>query len=192
MIDLETFGNTPDAVFATVGMVYFDPETGELGNTFYRAADVQDAFNVGRKVTASTLKWWLGQSEEAQAELFGIGEDHPLPLQVMLDEIARFVTEDAIVWARGATFDISILENAYAAANRRTPWKFRNVLDVRTLERMCGAHVPRPETRGTHHSALDDAIFQAEYVSKQWMFLQEKLGVSTLLVVPSEKEESDG
>ena len=55
------------------------------------------------------------------------------------------------------------------------PWKFWNVRDVRTV-----VDLAKPfrnlkkdyKRKGTHHNALDDAIFQASYVSDMTQALQ--------------------
>ncbi|MBK0004878.1 3'-5' exonuclease, partial [Erwinia sp. S38] len=35
MIDLETMGNKPNAAIVSIGAVFFEPDSGEIGNTFY-------------------------------------------------------------------------------------------------------------------------------------------------------------
>ncbi|MCV5360349.1 3'-5' exoribonuclease, partial [Escherichia coli] len=35
MIDLETMDNKPTSAIASIGAVFFDPETGEMGEQFY-------------------------------------------------------------------------------------------------------------------------------------------------------------
>ena len=186
MIDLETLGRSQEAAFVTIGAVYFDPETGEIGDTFYKRVDLSTSIRAGRKLDGDTIVWWFQQEEAARKELFG---PDALPYDEALDALETFVVRGAMVWSNGATFDIAILENAYQQAHRRTPWKFRNVWDVRTIGRICKGHVPKPAfEQGTKHNALDDAIFQAHWVSKQWQYLKEKLGPPSLLDVISKQE----
>lgn len=53
-------------------------------------------------------------------------------------------------------------------------WKFYSVRDCRTVEDMAQGLVCRKdiERRGDHHNALDDAVYQAEYISAMWKALK--------------------
>ncbi|WP_284144625.1 3'-5' exonuclease [Serratia marcescens] len=41
MLDLETLGKKPSAPILTIGAVLFNPHSGELGEQFYTAVDLQ-------------------------------------------------------------------------------------------------------------------------------------------------------
>jgi DNA polymerase III epsilon subunit-like protein len=43
MLDLETMGNGPRAAIVAIGAVEFDPDTGTVGERFYRAVDLATA-----------------------------------------------------------------------------------------------------------------------------------------------------
>ena len=77
------------------------------------------------------------------------------------------------LWGNGAGFDNVILMNAYKACRLRPNFSHWNDLDVRTIVKMgrdiLGIDPKSTLTReGVHHSALDDAKFQAKYVSAIW------------------------
>lgn len=172
MIDLETIGNTYNSAIVTVGACFFDPETGEIGPKFYRAVDWADAIRHGR-VDGETLKWWMQQSDEARAAAVQGKES----LADVLNSLADFYNRgrNARPWGNGATFDITILEHAYLRClGRKAPWDFWNIRDVRTIVDVASGICDRPKTfgKGTAHNALDDAVFQAEYVSKMWQALR--------------------
>tara|TARA_R110002020_G_scaffold274804_2_gene490007 strand:+ start:1242 stop:1754 length:513 start_codon:yes stop_codon:yes gene_type:complete len=158
MIDLETLGTAETSIFITCGACYFDPDTGEIGRKFYSAIDIQSSIDVGRTFSASTLKWWMGQGEDAKKQF----EEEGASLQDFLKQFGAFA-QDATVWGNGATFDISMLENAYGEGNQ--PWRFWNVRDCRTVEWLSKLDRGSFERKGVHHNALDDAIYQAEYIS---------------------------
>lgn len=172
MIDLETFGNTYNSAIVTIGACFFDPETGEIGPKFYRAIDIADAIRFGR-TDGDTLKWWMKQSEDArQAAIAGTE-----PLADALNALSEFYRRgrNACPWGNGATFDITILEHAYGRClGTKAPWDFWNIRDVRTIVHVAKGICDRPKTfgNGTAHNALDDAVFQAEYVSKMWQALR--------------------
>lgn len=171
MIDLETLGNTPNAAFIALGAVVFDPNKSdggiyEMPKTFYERVDWESACK-GRSISPSTVKWWMQQSNDARAEILREGQ----PLLYVLESFAAWLPEDAIVWGNGATFDISILQDAYG---ERAPWKFWNVRDVRTVVDMAYPEIDRSQFAflGTPHHALHDAIHQAQYVSAMWSALR--------------------
>ncbi|EJZ0716186.1 3'-5' exoribonuclease, partial [Escherichia coli] len=64
MIDLETMGKNPDAPIASIGAVFFDPQTGEQGPEFSKIIDMGTC---GGTVDISTIEWWLQRSGEARA-----------------------------------------------------------------------------------------------------------------------------
>ncbi|ENC2998925.1 3'-5' exoribonuclease, partial [Escherichia coli] len=61
MIDLETMGKNPDAPIASIGAVFFDPQTGEQGPEFSKIIDMGTC---GGTVDISTIEWWLQRSGE--------------------------------------------------------------------------------------------------------------------------------
>lgn len=168
MIDLETLGTDQDSIFISIGATIFDLETSELGEQFYVNVDWQSSIDAGRTFTAATLKWWLKQSDEARQAIL---KDDCESLASALIKLSAFISEvkRPVVWGNGATFDISMLENAYKALSLNIPWEFWNVNDCRTIARIAKAlGVTKddfPPLEGTAHNALDDAIYQAQYIS---------------------------
>ena len=41
MVDLETLSTKPNAAIVSIGAVFFDPKTGELGDTYYQVIDIE-------------------------------------------------------------------------------------------------------------------------------------------------------
>ncbi|EOA7780407.1 RecE family exodeoxyribonuclease, partial [Escherichia coli] len=64
MIDLETMGKNPDAPIISIGAIFFDPQTGDMGPEFSKTIDLETA---GGVIDRDTIKWWLKQSREAQS-----------------------------------------------------------------------------------------------------------------------------
>jgi len=167
MIDLETMGTSHHSLIIAIGATFFNPLSEELGHQFYMNIDWQSGMDAGMEMDTATVKWWLQQSPEAIQSILEHGED----IDHALDEFSKFLKQDEKldgsikVWGNGATFDISILENAY---NFDTPWDFYNTRDCRTVEDLAKGIVDRKdiERKGIHHNALDDSIYQAKYISK--------------------------
>ncbi|KYT04196.1 exonuclease, partial [Escherichia coli] len=63
MIDLKTMGKNPDAPIISIGAIFFDPQTGDMGPEFSKTIDLETA---GGVIDRDTIKRWLKQSREAQ------------------------------------------------------------------------------------------------------------------------------
>ncbi|WP_414669201.1 3'-5' exoribonuclease domain-containing protein, partial [Escherichia coli] len=55
MIDLETMGKNPDAPIISIGAIFFDPQTGDMGPEFSKTIDLETA---GGVIDRGTIKWW--------------------------------------------------------------------------------------------------------------------------------------
>jgi exodeoxyribonuclease VIII len=158
MVDLETLGSGSNSVIIALGAVEFD-DTG-LGRTFYMNIDPQSCVDAGLKMDASTVMWWMQQSDEARAAF----EKPGAPLELVLGEFSSWYPSGAALWGNGATFDNVILANAYRALGGKQPWAYWNDRCYRTLKSLY-PHV-KMERSGTYHNALDDAKSQALHALK--------------------------
>lgn len=175
MLDLETMGNTSNAAIVSIGAVVFNPVTGELGSDFEQVINLNSSAYYG-DLDASTVTWWLTQSEEARAIFL---RDTPkASLKDALLELNQWFADlgdakEIQVWGNGSGFDNVILTNAYKAVRIKPNFTHWNDRDVRTIVEMGRSILgidpkTKLEREGTHHSALDDAKFQAKYVSEIW------------------------
>lgn len=173
MIDLETLGVSANAPIIAIGACFFDPNTGRYGECFDETIDFESALRYG-VFDASTIRWWMQQSDEAREKAIS-GKSS---LDVALRNFVDFCTQEPVEiypWGNGAIFDVGILENALRLIGYKEPWSFRNVRDSRTIEHICeemGLGPIQVDRVGTHHSALDDAIYQAAVVSKCWQAIR--------------------
>lgn len=111
MIDLETMGKNPDAPIISIGAIFFDPQTGDMGPEFSKTIDLDTA---GGVIDRDTIKWWLKQSREAQSALL----TDEIPLDDALLQLREFIDENSgeffvQVWGNGANFDNVILRRSY-------------------------------------------------------------------------------
>jgi DNA polymerase III epsilon subunit-like protein len=163
MLDIETMGTESFSSIVSIGAVEFDPETGETGKEFYANIDLQSCLDCGLTVSASTINWWLKQSEQARKDLT---KGKVLSLAAALLEFANFCNKDYEIWGNSARFDCGILQNAYTKLNLSLPWDYRKERCVRTLVSF------RPEIKqnfvfkGTAHNALADCYHQIGYCSE--------------------------
>ncbi|EIH4171805.1 3'-5' exoribonuclease, partial [Escherichia coli] len=131
MIDLETMGKNPDAPIASIGAVFFDPQTGEQGPEFSKIIDMGTC---GGTVDISTIEWWLQRSGEARAAILA----DRIPLDDALLQLREFIDENSgeffvQVWGNGANFDNVILRRSYERQEIPCPWRYTNDRDVRTM-----------------------------------------------------------
>ncbi|MEQ4972210.1 3'-5' exonuclease [Klebsiella pneumoniae] len=177
MIDLETMGNKPNAPIVSIGAVFFDPSTGELGEEFYRVVSLKSSVDGGAVPDPDTIMWWMQQSGEARN---AICDEGALAISAALIKLNTYILDNCSpdnvqVWGNGATFDNVILRSSYDREFIPCIWKFWNDRDVRTiveLGRAIGIN-PRRDIPfdGDKHNALADAKHQAKYVSAIWQRL---------------------
>ena len=162
MIDLETLGTDPETPVISLGAVFFDVTTKQIGATFYMALDVTEQIRRGRKPTGDTIKWWMEQSDAAKR----VFHEQAKPADEVLTIFANWYRANnpkAFVWGNGSTFDISILNHMYKDYDLKLPWQFNKVMDLRTFKRFQGKN-EQVKKSGVAHNALDDALSQAQYV----------------------------
>jgi len=184
MIDVETLGSGPRAAIIAIGACAWE-HTTILPHTFYQRIDFGSAVRRG-EVDGDTIAWWFQQSDAARAAFLPPrGERWPhLPaalgrLWSYYKDVCELAAMNVPVWGNGAGFDITILEQAYTACDLEKPWDFRAARDCRTIKALAADLVGMPERTptagGVPHTALDDAIWQATWVSHLWTAVRRSL-----------------
>lgn len=183
MIDLETLGLQNDAAILSIGAVYFDIETGDLGDTVH-VGILPENNNLYGRIDPNTVMFWLSQPEEARSRISKIAQDG-VSLPVALAKLKNFCygcsnPGKLQIWSNGANFDTVLLENAYRRYDIQPPWNYWQVRDVRTIVELGRALIgydPKHENPfdGTEHDALADAIHQATYVSDIYRAMRAKI-----------------
>lgn len=161
MIDLETLDNKPTAAIASIGAVIFDPRSDYIGQGLHIHVKLDGQDSNGRTFGADTILWWLKQSDDARSALTR-GQESALDMHDALTDLAIFISDDCEIWANGTSFDLPILAHAYRSHYLGIPWSYWQERDLRTLKGLNKGL--RIERTGTHHNALDDAIYQARLV----------------------------
>lgn len=167
-LDLETLSTRPDAVILSIGAAAM--VDGEL-TTFVTFCGIpQD----DRHVEPATIDWWMKQGDlwhqtQDRAALAPSLESGLNNLQTWLTSLGT--DDDRIfVWGNGANFDLAILEHAYKSLDRQPPWAYWATRDLRTLKHLAEEKgiFKKPERVGTHHDAVDDAVFQLQMILDHW------------------------
>lgn len=171
MLDFETLDNKPTAVVASLGAVFFTRERGRIHEAEYH---FDMTAQKTRTIGPDTVKWWLEREKDAVQKTFIKDAHLKLPdfcldfylqtktaFEIMQEE---FGPRKTFIWGNGSDFDCSIMTDIYKTEHPQGPfWAFWNSRCFRTLNDLTGCKdlVKRP---GTHHSAIDDARYQADCV----------------------------
>lgn len=159
MLDFETLGNGKDKCLCQVGAVYFDSITGETGAEFKANIDAGSHERIGGKLDASTVYWWLAQSENARNSI--LNGDKKSIIDVMHD-LNEFLRPCKRVWSH-ATFDFVTLMDTLKQVNIKPSISYKAGLDIRTLVYLSGISFDKTLREGVHHDALDDCKHQVKY-----------------------------
>lgn len=173
MVDLETLGNGNKAVILSIGACKFFPEgqgvPDDPSHRFEAFVDPQSCVDAGMQMDASTVLWWMDPERAEARDVMIANMEAAMPLSDALIHFAVWLGGDRPMWGNGATFDNVILRNAYKLAGLDCPWQFWNDRCYRTMKN----RVPsvKMQRKGIHHSALADAVSQAEHLQSINRFL---------------------
>lgn len=171
MLDIETLDTEPTAVVLSIGAVAFDPQGDSLvgAPAFYvEANDLKFQQDMGRTVSAETVKWWMQQNVLAKR----VFSESPDPAILRLSTIDMLISFDAfilanggdkaLIWGNGSDFDNIIVGSLYTDFEMKRPWTYNRNRCFRTMK----ALVPniKADRQGVYHNALDDAISQAGHL----------------------------
>lgn len=163
MLDIETMGTGQNAAILSIGACYFDPLTGDIGETFHEQINL-DSYG---EIDASTVIWWMKQDDEARSKFYDNGKARHI--NEVLQDFAKFVKPKSQVWGNGIAFDNVKIDNTYRNRGLKTPWDLWNDRDVRTMVELGKIKGVDPKRdlpfEGVKHDALADSIHQAKYVS---------------------------
>lgn len=170
MVDVETLGSRPGAVIASIGAVVFTP-SGVISE-FECNVTIEGQQELGLKIDAATVKWWMQQSDAARSQTF---MRRGVSLRDALTDLAAFATDEKVqdYWSHGATFDLVLLNEAALITGAPPMVKdFRRARDTRTLYEITDVNPRTFMGTGTAHNAVDDARAQALAVIESWRILR--------------------
>ena len=176
MVDCETLSTARNPMLLSIGAVQFDPERGEILNTFYAPIALNGYSPEEEKefdISISTLLFWLNQESPAIKEAFFSGDR--IPLKAALESLQEFVHERShhgapVLWSCDETADLVWLEEAYQICGIPCPWGFRGHRCFRTIREIAyrlgidhEAKKYAEKYGDTKHHALEDAMRQARF-----------------------------
>lgn len=104
MVDMETAGTGPDAAILSVGLVQFDPATGEQLSSCSVKIDLRSAVEHGGVIEPGTMQWWAEQSDAAR-EVFNSKDATDFMCAMLRVQSYLDVVGPAYIWSNGAGFD---------------------------------------------------------------------------------------
>lgn len=159
MIDIETLGVEHDAIMIQLAGVFFDPETGVMGEEFCQNIDAKSCQALGFTTTESTINWWKKQDPVIIEQL----KQNKKSIQETMEDFSKFIGDryDLIIWSH-ATFDFVIVQN-YLKKLKVGHFIFKNARDIRTLVDLADLNLNDYDWSKKTHNALDDCKFQVSY-----------------------------
>ena len=175
-MDIETLSTRANAVVLSVGICLFDIKKVQSFDEIVEGGielffDTQAQVDAGRHIDQSTLDWWSKQGEAAQRVLNvdPAQQIHPRKFYGVFEKFCgdnviqvAFLQNKARWFARGPTFDMSIMDDMFRDFNVTSPWKYWLVRDIRTHLEALGLNTNLQLTRPKnmiHHNALHDAAY---------------------------------
>lgn len=163
MVDVECLSLDPNAHISAIAAVWFDGQTGELGDELFVVVDPHETNGV---IDAGTVAWWMGQNPQARADIFMPGTETvrlPGALRCLNNFINNYWLDDQIVtptvWQRG-NMDQIWLECAYRRKGFECEIGFRWWKDQRTITDLAGQTGREWPEGYTQHNCLDDCKVQ--------------------------------
>jgi len=177
MLDIESLALGPRPVITQIALLGYEVESDEYIADFYNQylpIEPQQQIIPARVIQATTLSWWMKQSDEARAN-FDLNsgtdfEDLVAALRGLIHSFNRLTlngTRNYELSAKGPKFDVVAVETLLTELGLEVPWDYSRVTDVRQdcrRARINPKDVPKP--KGTiPHVAYWDARWQIE----QWL-----------------------
>lgn len=177
VIDLETTSTTPArGRILSIGAARVNLETGEVGSTYYTTIQADAIYNPPTEDNPETMGWWHSQPRDALYEAFSEREHIYHALNGFCDWFKQDDPDNTLVFGNGPSFDISFLDKKFLDMEMEAPWKFFNIRDARTLEQIAevfGVKRHHFKFTGVKHNALDDALYEAQYISAMYQKIME-------------------
>lgn len=174
MVDIETLALGTRPVITQVALLGYDLQEDELMDNrhvqFY-PIEPQQQLIPPRVISASTISWWMKQSDEARERFEKSTSTDFNDLKALIQHL--LITFDQLtiqgnanyeVVAKGPQFDVAALETLIVELGFEVPWKYDRVRDLRTYCAAAGIDsrtVPQPAGM-IPHVAYWDARWQID------------------------------
>lgn len=159
MIDLETLSSSADGVIVSVGAVKFDLEKLKVLDEKYWELDLDEQYVKGRTLELGNVKWFLNQCPEVRRAATNTERYRSLDF---ISEFQELSARTKRYWAKGAHFDLRMLNNYFATFGKPIPTKYSQWMCMKPVYLMSTRSNQLPVRSNTAHHALADAEYQTE------------------------------
>jgi len=166
MLDIETKGNTSNALVVSISAVIFDMSSKDIGDKFEIGLNEEQQLEKGAVIDQETLDWWEQQSKEAKEMLDRLEK---VDINEALEKFNNWIKDNFSapskikLWGNGATFDNVIVENLYKRHGIKFAIPYYCHKDVRTLTYAAKLNTFAYKFEGVKHNGIDDCLHQINY-----------------------------
>lgn len=156
-IDIETLSTQSNAVIVSVSAVKFSLNSDAV-ETFSINLNPLQSKELGLHICPKTIDWWRQKGKEAVSAW----QTSRIDLSEGLERFKHFCGDNPKTkyFANGTNFDFPILESSFRAVGKKEPWKYYNLVDMRTIFWLTGFDIFNSKRIGTYHVGIDDCLTQ--------------------------------
>ena len=130
MIDIETLGLGFNSAILSIGVVEFNPMTGDTGKEHYWVINPQSCLDIGMEMNYQTIEWWMTQSDDARSIFSSINK---ISIQQAISNLSKIIGYNTKVWANSPSFDLTILKNACNKLKIESPKHLHDDMNIEDL-----------------------------------------------------------
>ncbi|WP_194430756.1 3'-5' exonuclease [Pectobacterium carotovorum] len=175
MIDIAAMDDKPTAAITAIAAVFFNPESGEVGKTFYRRISLDDAMSHGGTVSAEAITWLLRQPETVRDQLL---DDDCQDIELAICDFYEFVNENTDyqtvkLWSSCPSLHSVVLRNALNkfAGQCFTYGNEQSVITIVELATALGLNMENIIPYAFDGNAYNKSIHSIKVVSYVWTYL---------------------
>lgn len=153
MIDIETLGTSPNAVILSAVVMDFNKNV-----LCHINFPIEEQIAKGRVIDQNTWNWW--STQKINPITSPTYNTVSLCLDNLIKSIKNFTFED--IWSKSPLFDINILQNIMDQYGYEYPWRYTQLMDVRTISNL---HSKLGEGAKDPHNPISDCEYQVDLVT---------------------------
>lgn len=143
MLDIESLALGTRPVITQVALIGYDLDEDEFLDSMhvqFYPVDPQQQIIPPRRISASTIAWWMKQSDEARSRFEqSVSDDFaelPALARHLIVTFNQLTMDGRIPYelvAKGPQFDVAAIETLLEDLGLKAPWDYTKVRDLRTL-----------------------------------------------------------
>lgn len=175
MIDIEAMDDKPTAAITAIAAIFFNPETGEIGESFSRRINLEDSMNKGGTASAEVILRWLRQPAGVRRQMF---DDFLYDIEDAISDFYDFVNSNMPPLGVKVWYGCPSLRSAVL---RTVMQKFvgdsfeygneQSVVTVNELAKSLGLNMESIIPNSGINNAYDQVVYNIKVVSYVWMYL---------------------